>query len=488
MSNLNHCEDVQSFSQVSEEFMDWLKQSPGVRVNPKIKIADLRSEGAGRGIVAYDDINEEEELFAIPQGLVLSFQNSKLKDLMEINERDLGQWLCLILVMIYEYLQGAASPWAPYFKVLPTDFDTLMFWTDAELLELKGSAVLGRIGKSAAEEVFLRDLLPLVSKNSELFPLTGGLLSYNSPDGKAALLSLAHRMGSLIMSYAFDVENDEAEEVEGEDGYVTDDEERQLPKGMIPLADLLNADADRNNARLFQEDGYLSMKSIKSIRKGEEIFNDYGELPRAELLRRYGYVTDSYAQYDEAEVPIQTICRVAGLKSSTPGPDEPRLEFLDDLEVLDDGYGIPRHDRSTPLAETLPTELLVVLNILVMPLEQFNQLKQKSKVPKPALGIAEATLLDEAVRLILGEYPTTVAQDKELLASCANYQGSTSPISAGRLKMALQVRKGEKEILNAVISELEDFIAQHRQVSDSYSATKRSMEHSTGLGEKRRKI
>jgi SET domain-containing protein 6 len=58
-------------------------------------------------------------------------------------------------------------------------------------------------------------------------------------------------MGSLIMAYAFDIEKSETEEEddvdENDESYMTDDEDEQLPKGMVPLADLLNADADRNN-------------------------------------------------------------------------------------------------------------------------------------------------------------------------------------------------------------------------------------------------
>ncbi|PGH32132.1 SET domain-containing protein 6 [[Emmonsia] crescens] len=486
MSNSGECD---RFSQLSDEFMCWLKQNPGVRVSPKIKIADLRFEGAGRGIVACNDINEDEELFAIPQDLVLSYQNSKLKDLLDINESDLGPWLCLILVMIYEYLQGGASPWSRYFQVLPTNFDSLMFWTDAELHELKGSAVLNKIGKSEAEETILVKILPIISRNPHLFPPTSGLSSYDSPEGKAALLSIAHRMGSLIMAYAFDIEKGEDEEREGQDGYVTDDEEQQLSKGMVPLADLLNADADRNNARLFQEDGYLAMKSIKQVRSGEEIFNDYGELPRTDLLRRYGYVTENYAQYDEAEVPIQTICKAAGLQSATPGPEQPRLAFLEDLGVFDDGYSIPRLNPTTPLMEALSEELLIVLNILTMPLEQFNQLKIKNKAPKPNLGVMEATLLAHAVQQTLGEYTTSLEKDEELLASFPNIQAPTSSTaSVRRFKMALQVRKGEKEILLHLLAALGEFVTHQNQFPDAHSAMKRSTDSFMGSDEKRRKL
>lgn len=53
------------------------------------------------------------------------------------------------------------------------------------------------------------------------------------------------------------------------------------------------------------------MKAIKHIPKGEEIFNDYGNLPRSDLLRRYGYIADSYKQFDVVEVSLELISDVA---------------------------------------------------------------------------------------------------------------------------------------------------------------------------------
>lgn len=58
------------------------------------------------------------------------------------------------------------------------------------------------------------------------------------------------------------------------------------------------------------------MKAIKHIQEGEEIFNDYGEIPRADLLRRYGYVTENYSQYDVIELSLGDVCQVAGLSDS----------------------------------------------------------------------------------------------------------------------------------------------------------------------------
>jgi hypothetical protein len=50
MSSSAHFPDSQSFQQQSNEFVSWLEANPGVKVNPKIFLADLRSTGAGRGV------------------------------------------------------------------------------------------------------------------------------------------------------------------------------------------------------------------------------------------------------------------------------------------------------------------------------------------------------------------------------------------------------------------------------------------------------
>lgn len=200
--------------------------------------------------MARTNIEEGEELFSIPRSLILAVQNSDLKSLLPQDVENLGPWLSLMLVMIFEYLKGPSSQWAPYFQILPTQFDTLMFWSAAELQELQASAIVDKIGKQGADESILESIAPVVRANPSLFPPVGQLSSYEGDAGAAALLELAHMMGSLIMAYAFDIEKSEDDDDEmndADDSYMTDDEEEQLSKGMVPLADLLNADADRNN-------------------------------------------------------------------------------------------------------------------------------------------------------------------------------------------------------------------------------------------------
>jgi SET domain-containing protein 6 len=263
--------DQDSFANDSTALMQWLKETPSARINSKIALEDFRSRGAGRGVgmaapiqeyhcsiclsadspaVAIADVAEDEELFTIPRTRVLSVHNSKLQSLLSNELASLGPWLSLMLIMMYEYLHDKDSPWYSYFRVLPRHFDTLIFWNESELAELQGSAVVQKIGKYEAETSILAKLAPIVRNNQILFPPLGwSMLNWNGPEGDEGLLELTHMMGSLIMAYAFDIEEDAGEGDDPdskEDSLVTDDED-DSPKGMVPLADMLNADGDLNN-------------------------------------------------------------------------------------------------------------------------------------------------------------------------------------------------------------------------------------------------
>ncbi|KAJ5376375.1 hypothetical protein N7509_013261 [Penicillium cosmopolitanum] len=462
MSSSTHFPDPSSFQQQSNNFISWLEGSPGVKVNSKILLADLRATGAGRGIVARTNIEEGEELFSIPRSLILAVQNSDLKSLLPQDVENLGPWLSLMLVMIFEYLKGPSSQWAPYFQILPTQFDTLMFWSAAELQELQASAIVDKIGKQGADESILESIAPVVRANPSLFPPVGQLSSYEGDAGAAALLELAHMMGSLIMAYAFDIEKSEDDDDEmndADDSYMTDDEEEQLSKGMVPLADLLNADADRNNARLYQEEESLIMRALKPIRENEEIFNDYGEIPRADLLRRYGYVTENYAPFDVIELSLRDICQTAGLPTDDL-ESQPRLQFLDEHEVLEDGYVIPRPLNNATLEDILPAELVVLLTTLSQTPEEFEQRRSRNKLPKASMDAKQAALLYKVLQTKQSQYATSLAQDTQLLQSLSPPQSPASlEGSSRRLKMALQVRMGEKEICQAVLAMLDSITA-----------------------------
>lgn len=119
------------------------------------------------------------------------------------------------------------SKWAPYLALLPQHLDSLAFWSAPELAELQASAVVHKIGKETAEQMFSEHLSPL------------GLSNDNS--------ETCHRIASIIMAYAFDIPEKtfpvEPEPEQGgndEDDLVSDDEgDEKTILSMIPLADML---------------------------------------------------------------------------------------------------------------------------------------------------------------------------------------------------------------------------------------------------------
>lgn len=100
-------------------------------------------------------LQEEAVLFSIPRSLLLNTSNSNLYTLLKPEElATLRNWTGLILVMMWEYL-NPQSTWRPYFDIMPTQFDSLMFWTESELAELKGSTIVGKDLLSRPRPAFL---------------------------------------------------------------------------------------------------------------------------------------------------------------------------------------------------------------------------------------------------------------------------------------------------------------------------------------------
>ncbi|RDL35117.1 putative Ribosomal N-lysine methyltransferase 4 [Venustampulla echinocandica] len=445
--------ETDGFQATTDAFISWLSDA-GVRINPKIRIEDFRSDGRGRGVVAAADLAEDEVIFSIPRTSALNINNS-LAGIDAGSSRDallnMPSWLALTALIISES-QQSNSKWAAYLAVLPRQLDTLTFWSELELTELQASTVVKKIGKAGAEAMFSQHLLPLG-------------LGESSTD-------LFHRVASIIMAYAFDIPYEaDSEQQTGtagaeDDELVSDNGDEKTILSMIPLADMLNADADRNNARLCCDNEDLEMRTIKPISKGEEIFNDYGQLPRSDLLRRYGYVTDNYAPYDVAEISTSSI-----MSALTSGPlklgegqllqplsemeAKRRLTLAEREDVHDDSYDLIHPNTEGP---AIPDELLALIYLQLLDEESLraietsqSSLPSRSKLATELVGQVLAAL----IQLREKEYATSIEEDENLL------QTESVPY---RTKMAMQVRLGEKRVLRAAIQEASSFTGSNKRM------------------------
>jgi SET domain-containing protein 6 len=353
--------------------------------------------------------------------------------------------------------QRPDSKWAPYLAILPRQLDSLVFWSESELAELQASTVVTKIGKVGAEQMFAEHITRLGEYDVELY----------------------HRVASVIMAYAFDIPEDgdtkETEQSEGNaDDLISDDgEDEKTILSMIPLADMLNADADRNNARLCSDNEELEMRTIKPIAKGEEILNDYGQLPRSDLLRRYGYVTDNYAAYDVAEISTKTVVShlTSGSLSLANGQTlepfsqqeiEKRVALAKREGVYEDSYDLARPGPDGP---EIPDELLDDENLQGL-LSSQSALPSRSKLATELIGQVLVVLLGLREK----EYATTLEEDERLLQEAQ---------LSHRTTMAVHVRLGEKQVLREAMHEASKFEGSNKRMRTVPQASESSGKRKT---------
>ncbi|KAK5096799.1 Ribosomal lysine N-methyltransferase 4 [Lithohypha guttulata] len=501
------------FDTTSKHFLDWFNTQPGTTFHPSLEIVDLRGRGAGRGMIAKADILQDTDLFTIPRSCIISKDTSelarKLPELFDVqidaNEKDSGNnidgqdsdelvsdlpksWLNLILILLYESFHQRTSKWSPYFDVLPQEpssFDTLMFWTDEELSHLQASAMRSKIGKDSANRMFQERIIPVVNNHADIFypPNTAQLTDVQ-------LLEKCHIIGSLIMSYAFDLQpdDDDEDDQENEDGWM-EDRSKPSTMGMVPMADMLNADAEFN-AHLSHGEENLTMTSIREIKAGEEVLNYYGPLPNGELLRRYGYTSPKHTRYDVVEISWDQVKTVisetlhipndpAATAADTLNKTISQLTETEDYETLDlengflldreagdpDEYGLCTTEARFT---AFPEELVSIISELVTRLESGEMRKKRltrEEDKKRFVKNRTLTVLEAIVRKRMAEYETSVDVDEGLLLR----EGSDGGVGR-RLRMALNVRVGEKRLLREALDWTEAMLEKYKEAQQQGSA------------------
>ncbi|KAG0286985.1 hypothetical protein BGZ98_004846, partial [Dissophora globulifera] len=389
---------------------------------------------------------KDEELFSIPRALLLSPETSALSK--KIDLTGLQGWNPLMMCMIYEYCRGTESHWKPYFDILPQEFSTPMFWNAEDLQELNGTGIMAKIGRQEAEAVFTDQLWPLISAHRDLFP--------PQERDEAAFLKIFHRMGSLIMAYAFHdtlpsgkgAKGDGAMDVDGEDEDEDEDEEdddeeeeEKVNVSMVPMADMLNHRTGHNNARLFHEQDCLRMVAIKTIKAGQQIYNTYGELCNADLLRKYGFV-DVPNPHNIAEISGEAVVAkcTSDADAETSGKDE-KVEWLLEQDGLED-YFILEADGE------IPQELIGCAKILMMPISEFKTtVLEGKKLPNTQLTLETQKVLRELLEEKLAEYPSSAKDDRTLLKQAAG------AVPLNRRNAAI-VRSGERDIVQSVLDKV----------------------------------
>ena len=130
----------------------------------------------------------------------------------------------------------------------------------------------------------------------------------------------------------------------------------------------------------------------------------------------------------------------------------------------------------------------MLITAFCQPAEDFHPSKLSQNVKESSLTLSEACLLFTSIMNRLGDYRSSLQEDSDVLEKLKYKDNHQLPdgVSHKRYEMAVQVRKGEKEILQQVMQQLQAFMDGHtRQIAGDSAKRKRNETETTGLNKKR---
>ncbi|KAK2650443.1 hypothetical protein Ddye_017932 [Dipteronia dyeriana] len=378
-----------------ERFLQWLQVNNVELRGCKIKYC---GENKGFGIFSSDQVSDGV-LLVVPLDLAITPMRVLQDPLLGpecramFEEGEVDDRFLMILFLTVERLRKNSS-WKPYFDMLPSTFGNPLWFTDDELLELKGTTLhrATELQKLKLLSLYDEQVKGLVKKlllldgNSESEVSFEDFLWANSIFWTRALnIPLPHsyvfpqiqedqdNCGSVNKSYVFTDQSKELvnEQEEKGDGFlVVGGEVREVNgitstslqsetlwvEGLVPGIDFCNHDLKA--AATWEVDGtgsvtgvpysmyLLSVGKCSPVQDGEEISISYGNKGNEELLYLYGFVIDDNPDdYLMVHYPLEAIQSIpnSDTKAVLLEAQTAELRCLLPKSLLDHGF-FPPHE------------------------------------------------------------------------------------------------------------------------------------------------
>ena len=270
-------------------FLDWCAPR-GIALHPSLVARDVAAPGADRPhrsvFAANGPVRVGDVLCEIPRAWCVSPRHASITSVLPRRALDDLDDAALILTVMYERALGAASPWAPYFAVLPSGGEPLPFTWDEDRFErsLAGTDAYRRVRED--EPTMREDHARIVAVCCE----HAKRLRAFFPDGRVPPEMLERRTCSGGDEEEASEEEEEEEEehapyAEGPAGYLAFREAASLVasrafqldadggQGLVPMADMFDhASVDSAHARF--EDGETTRRRrrrrMKKTKKTEK--------------------------------------------------------------------------------------------------------------------------------------------------------------------------------------------------------------------------
>ncbi|KAK7504177.1 hypothetical protein BaRGS_00004481 [Batillaria attramentaria] len=379
--------------------------------------------GYGHGLKAARDVKESELLLKIPRSLMLTVDSALKSPLGEVIKDDKILQVMPNVTLAMHLLLELYTPdsfWKPYIDTLPPDYTTPLYFTPEELQYLKGSPTLGnsitQYRSIARQYAYFYRLLQKHPAASKL-PLKD---NFTFDDYRWAVSTVMTRQNLIPKK---------------------DDGDKKT-FGLMPLWDMCNHANGIYNTDFDVEKDCSLCYSQQDVAAGEQIFMFYGPRSNGEFLVHNGFV------YPENE--HDRLCLKLGISK---GDALLNMKSMVLRKInLSASRSFYLHRGECPV----DGEMLAFLRVFCMDEDtlrsQFAEDADKEKLE----GLKELetsvskdneekvwAFLETRASLLLKSYPTTVQEDD------AQLKQTDLP---NTLRMALQLRVGEKRILQQTVA------------------------------------
>ncbi|XP_058454720.1 actin-histidine N-methyltransferase [Malaya genurostris] len=421
-----------------EAFCRWAKEH-GCQFEG-LKISEF--SGFELGLEATKDFQAGELFITVPKELIFSVTADNkipeiMKDIPVMMEQNLSN-LMLALMLIVERFQSN-SAWKPYLDVLPERYSTVLYFSPADMGELKGTSAfesaLKQCKNIARQYGFIKKFIqPKTALLKENF-------TYDLYCWAASTVMTRQNLIPVNLAGTESGTNGAGDAASSS----TEDGSRSNPV-LIPFWDMANHMHGEITTGYNEQLERVESVALKDFRKGEQIFIYYGDRSNANFLVHNGFV---YSDNGNSNVSMQL-----GLNAADE-LFEQRKQLLEKLNLSTAGdYSICRGTNC------ISSELLGFARVFNMTKEQLTHwIGQDETITKKLLDPGQA-LEDEALeqkvwkflsirlQMMLRMSGTTLEQDEALLAS----QGQKGAPKLGHIRsMLVQYRVVEKSIVTETI-------------------------------------
>lgn len=275
------------------DFLKWCKNM-GIEYHS----LEIKSSQNGLSLITTEPINADTIAVTVPHSALLSLDQAEhidsLKKILDDDALLRGmENVSLAMIIAHEVLRGSDSQWAPYFDILPSTFQTPIFYTEQQFLALKPSPVFEEalsLFRAVARHyvyLYLRILGDLIGEKGEtclsdakkIRPFLGSPFTLHnfSFDFYRWCVSVVSTRINILPSQS----------KRREDGIP-----KMIP-ALIPFIDLANhAHRCTGPASVFSsaESNNVILQINKAIEPGKQLFIYYGPRTNSKFLLHNGFI------------------------------------------------------------------------------------------------------------------------------------------------------------------------------------------------------